>query len=308
MADGSLAGDDPFPSIPCALLHSGHLRAYAEHGAETDQLFQPFNKDNLKSASYEINLRGTAYSWNAGSEKSEPDQKELGPGDTLEIPRNAIVFVRPKVKLKVPPYLALRFNLHIRLVHRGLLLGTGPLVDPGFEGRLLIPIHNLTDKRLIIRADDGFIWVEVTKVSPLTDAFVRNYVPFPPEKKNREPQEYFHRASGGEPIRSSIPSIAAEVDKAKASLEVHERRAHTTSVIAMVGVIIGFAGLVWTTLAIWNGTLSFVNSARTEVAPAVKKEVADNTADLRARIDSLERDLAAIRRERNGRDGKRGAN
>ena len=55
-------------------------------------------------------------------------------------------------------------------MHRGLLLGTGPLVDPGFHGRLLIPLHNLTSDEYTIRGDEGLIWMEFTKTSHLQAA------------------------------------------------------------------------------------------------------------------------------------------
>ncbi len=29
------------------------------------------------------------------------------------------------------------------IVYKGLLLGTGPIVDPGFVGKLYIPLHKL---------------------------------------------------------------------------------------------------------------------------------------------------------------------
>ena len=45
-------------------------------------------------------------------------------------------------------------------------MGTGPLVDPGFEGKLLIPLHSLTADDYEIEAGEGLIWVEFTKLSP----------------------------------------------------------------------------------------------------------------------------------------------
>ena len=59
--------------------------------------------------------------------------------------------------MRLPNYIAVQFNLRITHVHRGLLLGTGPLVDPGFHGKILIPLHNLTSEKYIIRADEGLI-------------------------------------------------------------------------------------------------------------------------------------------------------
>jgi len=45
------------------------------------------------------------------------------------------------------------------------LLGTGPLVDPDYWGKLCIPLHNLTNLDYTIPRDEGLIWVEFTKTT-----------------------------------------------------------------------------------------------------------------------------------------------
>lgn len=292
---------DPYPAIPCALLYSGDIRAYAKNTSHAKRLFEPFDSKKVKSASYEINWYGTAFWWPEGHDSTTPKSKVLDGDETLEIPRNGIVFIQPRVVFCVPDYLALRFNLHIRLVHRGLLLGTGPLVDPGFEGQLLIPVHNLTDKPLVIRARDGFIWIEVTKVSPLTGPNAPDFEPFPDDKKNVSAQTYFYRASSGAPIRSSIPSIAREVAEARKVIEHYERRAFWTSFASIVGGLVALAALAWTTQGIWRDTFDFVNAARNEVPPAIEKAVATQTSPLRARLEALERDLAAVKQQQSAK-------
>lgn len=280
---------DPHPKIQSALLHSGDLRAYAEDG-----LFDPFYAKGLKPASYEINLLGTVYWWPLDSGTLQ--KRELKKGDTLVIPQNGIVLICPIVEFKVPPFLALRFNLHIRLVHRGLLLGTGPLVDPGYEGRLLIPVHNLTDRSLTLNADEGFIWVEVTKVSPLTSN-PQHYELFPTEKKNVPAEEYLRRASNLDPIRSSIPSISAEIANARAELDRYERRAFVASMIALVGVLIGFGSLAFSTYGIWRDTFQFISDAKTNLTTTALDE-ANKAGGMSQRVQTLEQEVAALKRDR----------
>lgn len=120
----------------------------------------------------------------------------------------------------MPAYIALRFNLRITLVHRGLLLGTGPLVDPGFEGRLLIPLHNLTSEDCVLTGGEGLIWIEFTKLSAnkawsdentdySKDLETRKgiYENFRDDKKNLTPEKYLSQASPHSPIVSSIPYL-----------------------------------------------------------------------------------------------------
>ena len=66
----------------------------------------------------------------------------------------------------MPAYIVARFNLKISLVYKGLLLGTGPIVDPCFEGRLSIPLHNLTHNNYTLLGGDTLIAMEFTKTSP----------------------------------------------------------------------------------------------------------------------------------------------
>jgi hypothetical protein len=47
----------------------------------------------------------------------------------------------------------------------GPLLGTGPLVDPGFRGKLLIPMHNLTASDYELATKEALIWIEFTKTT-----------------------------------------------------------------------------------------------------------------------------------------------
>ena len=278
---------DPFPLIPPALLNSADLRAYAESGKPGSRLFEPFFPDELgrlKSASYEISFRGTSYSWSM----DDPTRNELRlkDADELEIPRNGIVFMWPDVFLNVPPYLALRFNLSIRLVHRGLLLGTGPLVDPGYRGQLLIPVHNLTDRPLKISPSDGFIWIEVTKVSPfppIGEAHDCKYVEFPEKKGGLAVGAYFEKANQGAPIRSSIPAIAAEAQKVTDSLQHAWREfegsqvARTDSIektvkkfqiISLVAIFLTLVGMLLSVYQIAESTKQLVESTKALVMAA----------------------------------------
>jgi hypothetical protein len=58
---------DPFPSIQPALLNSADIEDYV---AVTGMLF-PFNRDKLKSASYEVPLEGEIHYWDEKGEKRE---------------------------------------------------------------------------------------------------------------------------------------------------------------------------------------------------------------------------------------------
>lgn len=213
---------DPFIDIPPALLNSADIFDYVR----TTGMVHPFDHSgaSLKSASYEVPFLGEVFWW----EDSKRQQETIGNGTRYKLKKNSIAFVWLHTVFRLPDYIALRFNFRITHVHRGLLLGTGPLVDPGFIGRILVPLHNLTSEDYILIGGHGLIWVEFTKVSPNSrwdTSSTRpstNFRAFPDDKKNKEPHYYFEKASGGHPIQSSIPG---EVQQAKADAEAAKNSA-----------------------------------------------------------------------------------
>ena len=205
---------DPFPSIPSALLNSADIADYA---AATGMIF-PFEEDDLKlkSASYRIDILGKCVYWD---EKGEKKSLILERGQELIFKPNSIIFVTVEPMFRIPDYIALRFNLQISHVYKGLLVGTGPLVDPGFVGKLSLPLHNLTANEYILKGGDSIIWMEFTKVSPndiwrsAIDSATRSgsYRGFPARKNLKQIDDYLEKAVGrGRNVRSSIPEAVEQ--------------------------------------------------------------------------------------------------
>ncbi len=237
---------DPFPEIPPALLNSADIYDYVRMTG----MLHPFDPspERLKAASYEACILGECRYWdNDGVEKTIKLEKYT---DVLTLPPNSIAFVQVEPYFRLPVYIGIRFNLKIRHVHRGILLGTGPLVDPGYRGKLLIPLHNLTTNEYKFNGGDALIWIEFTKTSQnsLWDStakeekicFQRLGVfnreeAFPRRKADLTPQESLARASPHKSIRSSIPVAMQEAaikaktaaeDAAKAKESADEAAAH----------------------------------------------------------------------------------
>lgn len=181
---------------------------------------------------------------------------------------------------RLPNYMAARFNLRIQNVHRGLLLGTGPIVDPGFCGHLLIPLHNLTSNRYSFRQGEGFTWFEFTKITPnrwdpkylelkKVHKLIGELVEFPEEKKDRDPREYLRRASA-EPIRSSISQaiINAEDSAVRASEQAEQANnaIRRWSAVGYFGVLAGLAAILFGGYQLINSVTQSIAQNSTELA------------------------------------------
>lgn len=162
---------DPLPDIPPSLLSADDIARYFEKAGviypfdfrKRITAEKPEGIHRLKAATYEGRIGHVAYIFDPA--KNYPKPIPLKGKEFLTFPANSIVFVESDLYFRLPPFIAVRFNLQIRHVHRGLLLGTGPLVDPGFWGKLCIPIHNLTDQDYKVPLDEGLIWIEFTKTT-----------------------------------------------------------------------------------------------------------------------------------------------
>ena len=171
---------------------------------------------------------------------------------------DSIAFVTMQPYFRIPIYLALRFNLKITHIYKGLLLGTGPLVDPGFCGKLSIPLHNLTSNTYRFFKGDELITIEFTKMSRNeiwrkdkvnvghTEKYVENCI-----KSNRTVDDYVAKALKKDrlgKVISSIPSAMIEskdaIAEAKSTIDKMNEAAAAAKRWTTVINIAGLVGLL----------------------------------------------------------------
>lgn len=107
---------DPFPEIPPSPLNSADIYDYVRMTG----MLCPFHPEKLKSASYEAAICGRCIWWNDKGGRQEVRLEKDGDEFTLEA--NSIAFVQVEPVFRLPDYIALRFNLKITHVHRGILI------------------------------------------------------------------------------------------------------------------------------------------------------------------------------------------
>lgn len=149
---------DPFPEIAPSLLNSADILKYVLFTG----LIGDFECGDLLGATYNCRVSGEYLYYNRCKQVcSRPANNE----QDIKIGPNSITYVAVKNVFRIPDYIALRFNLRVSHVYKGLLLGTGPIIDPGFVGQIYIPLHNLTSNTYYIKPGAPLISVEFTKLS-----------------------------------------------------------------------------------------------------------------------------------------------
>lgn len=250
---------DPFNDIKPSLLSSHDIYRYASKGC----LVKDFDEERLLPAGYQFRFLGKLFYWESDDDgnlvRIELEVKEDMP---ITIPENSIAYLHMQDEFRMPQYIAARFNLRITHVHQGLLLGTGPIVDPGFWGRILVPLHNLTNNSYTLTGGESLIHVEFTKLSPLNrwNAGVDpatckdKYKNFPKKKIVNSPDFYFGKAGvldkGGvvsnlNPALQQIYAKLAEVTQLHETIEGQMKSFRYIGIGAMLAIVIALAALIY---------------------------------------------------------------
>lgn len=345
--------DDPFNNYDASLLNSANIEDYAKQVG----LIFPFDKGengvNLKTASYGAHVGDKVVIWptdvrqgaikkakmklseitsglvayiNGVSNKTAQEVLksvtiDLTDGQSVKIPPFSLVYIQSQETFLLPLYIAARFNLRINFVHKGLLLGTGPIVDPGFHGKLLIPLHNLTNNTYEIKRGDKLIWVEFTKTiihdnwkKDVSDkSNLAKYKPAEPgvfeeAKKRLEPEKYLLNAmqDSGESyhkyseIKSGIPVSMLEFQKSAEKAEAAARRNTFISGVSLLGVLAAAMGIFFQWYAMnkdhevrWTQTQKEISDLNTQLSnqDASNKKIETLESELK-RLEDILFDIA----------------
>ena len=274
-------------------------------------LITPFEKESLGPASYDLRL-GTL-SWDSShSKESGLPLRTLKPGEVLIIPPNSITFVSTLEALNLPFYLTGRFNLRLRLLHEGLLVGTGPQIDPGFSGQLSCPLHNISNDKIALVCGARFAVIEFSKTTPFAQSsqwFAKDTIDsvredgeaeklfgldrkpcltFPRRALNRKPIEKY--LPHGKTVSSSVDGLAAEIKRQELKRSEHEStvkekiKEHTDSVEKRLGFLTWttFITLVVVVLSVASLVLSAIGWKNSQLV------------EMRTRIQLLEAKIAEL--------------
>jgi len=157
----ALKYEDGYPKETGILL-SNRIHELCTHGL---LISDGYDEKQLRPASYTLTV-GDDYIDSDGVRRKLSEKN-----DTFVFKQNSIVFVSMRERLDLPFYIVARFNIRVNWVYDGVLLGTGPQVDPGFSGFLSCPLYNLTNGDLVITRGQPFATIDFEKTTNLLDGF-----------------------------------------------------------------------------------------------------------------------------------------
>lgn len=296
---------DCYPNIAPALLNSADIKAYVKQTG----MIVPFDEKELQSASYKVKIAGKVVYWEYNDLESNKKPRmlsqdrinkrviDLHEGDGFDLQPNSIAFVTLEPEFRIPKYLALRFNLKIKHIYKGLLLGTGPLVDPGFIGRLSIPLHNLTKNTYHFNYGDTLITMEFTKLSPNKEWLEECVEPGHNEKlkfeeitSDREVDTYIFDALNHDRLNSVISSIPDAIYESKKQAEEANKnvdKVKNNSNIITIGSLIGVFTVVLASITFAMNAFNNSNARYDKIKEEIQGQYSSEIEALNNKINEL---------------------
>ena len=135
------------------------------------------------------------------------------------------------------------------------------MVDPGFVGSLLIPLHNLTDNDYDVRAGDDLLWVEFTKLTcnaywhrssdKLSDDPPDDLVVFRSRKMHLNAHQYFRKAEVSS--RGVISAFKGALEASEQAANTAKRTVQWFTTIGAIGLVVGVGTLTYSAFQLFQG-------------------------------------------------------
>lgn len=217
---------------------------------------------------------------------------------------NSIVYVSTAESLDLPYYIAARFNLRVTWVYKGILLGTGPQVEPGFRGTLSCPLYNLTNRPHTITRGQEFATIDFERTSDfphMTPAEIAALV--------KDAGKLEEISVAGERFILFKQRVFNPLEKYPEDYDVTSSLVQLSSEVKTwrnlgIGIVVTFFGLTLTILGLQNNLVREVigiskdgiqTKEQVSTAHADTQKLQQQVEDLKKQVDALDRKVATLK-------------
>jgi dCTP deaminase len=141
------------------ILNNDQILAAYKNG---DITIDPFDEEQLQPASYDLRVgeQGATTSSKHLVNIREQGFMILRPGDFGVVTTHEV--------LRLKPQFVGRIGLRSKYARKGIVAITGPQIDPGYHGRLIVGLTNLTPRAISLPHKDDLLTVEFHKLGQPT--------------------------------------------------------------------------------------------------------------------------------------------
>lgn len=282
-------------------------------------IIEGYKESCLSSATYHMRIGGPVLTWENGNKieftLSEFDDETKKKRSSIDLQPNSLTFVTTIEEFNLPKDIIARFNLKSKWVHKGLLLGTGPIVDPELKARLLIPLHNFSSQPISIKYNKKLISVEFTKTLNPEDPHIKLKDFEYKNNKSRIFDFFGYRERVGGSVESSVSNkfdlFSNQMDLFTDQMKQHKidfntatekvrdssKRFNLTAILTAIGTLIGLVVLVITTWMLLSSTFEQLNDAKNIVKQYQSNNIDYSAFVLKKDYDELQKQFDIIKKD-----------
>lgn len=130
---------------------------------QAEALIENYCSKNIQACSYDLRM-GDQYYYYKKNDGDTVNISYLDKGESLEIPPNSICYVMTEEKVNMPQDLTASISLSFGLIKRGVMLAAQPPYDPGYHGKTVALLHNLSNKTVTIKRGEHILNIVFTKL------------------------------------------------------------------------------------------------------------------------------------------------
>jgi deoxycytidine triphosphate deaminase len=247
--------------------------------AGTPPLLSPFAPKSLRLSSYDLTIGDEYYAgWDGHSRSIETER--LKPGQSFTIPPHGVCFILSEETISLPPDITAKVSLRMSLVYSGLVLTSQPPFDPGYSGKVIVMVHNLSARPHDLKQGERMATIEFLRVG--------NPSPAGSLAAHRSVRDLLGQLTG--PVSSSLSHIARQAASAQ------------KRVSWLAGQVIIFLALIVAVLAV-PGFYSYTSlfdrqadqKARLDEQRTRIDELTKTVEDQKVSFQTLRQELAAVR-------------
>jgi deoxycytidine triphosphate deaminase len=224
------------------------------------KLIEPFDLENVRRSSYDLTIGYEFYCGNNGDNTAAVvETQSLGALATFSIPAHGVCFILCSETISLPNFITARVALRMSLIYQGLVLTAQPPFDPGYSGKVIVMLHNLSSRSVSVSQGDRLATIEFSTISSgtLVHRAHRSVVSLASQLKA--------------PLTSSLSKIDERVKKANKKINTF-----VTQVLTIIALVIAIPAIA----AFFSYTV-----------------LLDKITELKSSVEKLEQITAAQKRE-----------
>lgn len=239
---------------------------------KTPPLISTFEETNLRGSSYDLTI-GSEYYIDQGSGSTSLETQSLRERQSFTVPPHAVCFILTTESITLPLDITAKVSMRMPHIYAGMVLTSQPPFDPGYNGKAIVMLHNLSSVPVFLKRGERIATIEFSRLE--------------------EPRESL-------PSQSSVTSIEQSLSRPLvSSLSEMSKKSQSAvdKVNSLSGQMLAFAALVVAILAI-PGLFSYTGLAdrisKIEALQEALREQKSELAEARAEAAGLKERLVLL--------------